>query len=88
MSAFIIAEIDVTDVDGVKAYGYCSTIMCGLVFKDDNGNILGDVYVPSETGYNTFEADKPAGATKAYCSFSVYGDRTYDLQTYIKQIIE
>lgn len=88
LSAFIIAEIDVTDVDGVKAYGYCSTIMCGLVFKDDNGNILGSVHVPSETGYNTFEADKPAGATKAYCSFSVYGDRTYDLQTYIKQIIE
>lgn len=88
LPAFIIAEIDLSDVDGVKAYGYCSTIMCGLVFKDDNGNILGSVHVPSETGYNTFEADKPAGATRAYCSFSVYGDRNYDLQTYIKQIIE
>lgn len=87
LSGFDYVTVDLTNLDGVEVYGYQAAVMAGIIFRDASNNNLadrnGDVFhIPSSGGYITWKLLKPAGATKAVCSFSTSNGRIY----YVKGI--
>lgn len=83
LAGFNITEIDVTNVKGVRVYGYFSTAICALCFKDSGGNILDTISVSPDSGYYSFERDVPVGAVKAITSYSTSSSRAYKQETYV-----
>ena len=82
LDGFCNITIDATNLVAVKVYGYQANVMAGLFFVDSNGNPIpdkdGDTYhVPSGSGYNTIEVEKPDGAVSAIASFSISSGRIY-----------
>lgn len=66
---FFIEEIPVKDVLKIIVSGTHFSLGCALCFKNDSGDIIGDIITVNETIYTTVERYVPSGATKAFTSY-------------------
>ena len=66
---FFIEEIPVKDVFKIMVSGTHFSAGCTLCFKNDSGDIIGDIITVDETIYSTIEKYVPSGATKAFTSY-------------------
>lgn len=69
LANFFIEEIPVKDVIKIMVSGTHFSLGCTLCFKNDSGDIIGDIITVGETIYSTVEKYVPIGATKAFTSY-------------------
>ena len=76
---FVIAKIPVTGVYKVMVNGFYSNVLCGLCFKDNKGEIIGEIqYIDGVSTQHTFSSEVPKEAVYAYSSFRLkIGDTSY-----------
>ena len=66
---FFIEEIPVKDVFKIMVTGTHFAAGCTLCFRNDSGDIIGDIITVDKTIYSTVEKYVPTGATKAFTSY-------------------
>ena len=93
LAGFNITEINVTGVYEIEVYGFRSSVMCGLSFRDSNNNTVGEIYTQDSSDFTTFKVKVPEGAVKAFTSYSTTSDRLYywevfkgvEINTYLEE---
>lgn len=81
---FFIEEIPVKDVFKIMVSGTHFSAGCTLCFKNDSGDIIGDIITVDETIYSTVEKYVPIGATKAFTS---YRNIPYEKETQYTKVV-
>ena len=81
LNNFVIAKIPVSGVYKVMVNGFYSNILCGLCFKGNKGEIIGEIqHIDGASTQYTFSSEVPSEAIYAYSSFRLSSSDT----SYIK----
>lgn len=83
----VIAKIPVNGIYKVMVNGFYSDLLCGLCFKDNKGEIIGEIqHIDGTSTQHTFSSEVPNGAIYAYSSFRLLSIDTSYIKTQIRTI--